>query len=46
MATAEPLTGLPQGESSRELARGWRTLTRAATVVAVLTSPALFERVP
>ncbi len=42
MATAEPLTGLPQGESSRELARGWRTLTRAATAVAVLTSPALF----
>lgn len=42
MATAEPLTVLPQGESSQELARGWRTLTRAATIVAVLTSPALF----
>jgi ATP-dependent Zn protease len=43
MATAEPLIGsLPQGEASQELARSWRVLTRAATVVALLTSPALF----
>ncbi len=43
MATAEPLAGgLPQGEVSHELARDWRRLTRAATAVAVLTSPALF----
>ena len=43
MATAEPLVGgLPQGEASQELARSWRMLTRAATGVALLTSPALF----
>jgi len=43
MATAaEPLAGLPQAEASQELARSWKKLTRAATVVAVLTSPALY----
>jgi ATP-dependent Zn protease len=43
MATADPPVGaLPQGEASQELARSWRKLTRAATAVAVLTSPALF----
>ena len=43
MAIAEPLPGgLPQAEASQDLARSWRRLTRAATVVAVLTSPALY----
>ncbi|HEX5582967.1 AAA family ATPase [Gaiella sp.] len=43
MATAaEPLSGLPQAEASQELARSWKKLTRAATVVAVLTSPVLY----
>ncbi len=43
MATAEaPLTGLPQAEASQELARSWRRLTRAATAVAIATSPALY----
>jgi ATP-dependent Zn protease len=44
MATAEPLAGLPpaQPNPSTELADQWRRLTRAATAVAVLTSPALF----
>jgi len=43
MATAaEPLSGLPQAEASQELARSWKKLTRAATIVAVLTSPALY----
>ena len=43
MATAEaPLTGLPQAEASQALARSWRRLTRAATAVAVITSPAVF----
>ena len=44
MATAEPLAGLPtaQAAPSTELADQWRRLTRAATAVAVLTSPALF----
>lgn len=38
------LAGLPQAHSapSTELADQWRRLTRAATAVAVLTSPALF----
>jgi len=40
VATAEPLA-LPTGESNRQLARQWRHLTRAATAVALLTSPAL-----
>jgi len=42
MATAEPLAALPAQEASRQLADQWRRLTRAATFVAVLTSPALF----
>ena len=44
MATIDaPLPGtLAQGEASLELAKSWRKLTRAATVVAVLTAPALF----
>src|SRR5688572_33500738 len=44
MATAEPLAALPptQAAPSTELADQWRRLTRAATAVAVLTSPALF----
>jgi cell division protease FtsH len=45
MATAEqPLAGLvrPQAAVSTELADQWRRLTRAATIVALLTSPALF----
>ena len=44
MATAEPLAGLNpvQAAPSTELADQWRRLTRAATAVAVLTSPALF----
>ncbi len=44
MATVD--TGLdrlvPEGEASHELANSWRRLTRAATVVAVLTAPALY----
>jgi ATP-dependent Zn protease len=40
---AEPLArGLLSGEEQRELATQWRSLTRAATAVAVLTSPAVF----
>jgi ATP-dependent Zn protease len=45
MAVAEqPLAGLlrPQAAVSTELADQWRRLTRAATIVALLTSPALF----
>jgi len=44
MALAEPLAGLSptQAAPSTELADQWRRLTRAATAVAVLTSPALF----
>ncbi len=43
MATAEPLVGgLPQGEASQELALSWRRLTRAATAVALISSPALY----
>jgi ATP-dependent Zn protease len=38
----EPLAGLGASEESQELVSGWRRLTRTATVVAVLTSPALF----
>src|SRR5687768_4577402 len=46
MATAEPTIGptpiaTDQGPST-ELADQWRVLTRAATIVAVLTSPAMF----
>jgi ATP-dependent Zn protease len=37
MATAEPtLTGFVQAEQSQELAMGWRRLTRAATIVALI----------
>jgi ATP-dependent Zn protease len=46
MATAEPTLGASprviDEAPSTELADQWRTLTRAATIVAVLTSPALF----
>jgi len=44
MATIDaPLPGTrAQGDASLELAKSWRKLTRAATVVAVLTAPALF----
>jgi cell division protease FtsH len=42
MATAEPLATLSTNETSRLLADQWRRLTRAATLVAVLTSPAVF----
>src|SRR5918997_2488600 len=42
MAIAEPLATLSTNESSRLLADQWRRLTRAATLVAVLTSPAVF----
>ncbi len=41
MATTVPLSTLPTGESSQELAQSWRRLTRVATVVAVMTAPAL-----
>jgi cell division protease FtsH len=42
-STAESLTrALPTGEASHELASQWRKLTRAATFVAVLTSPLPF----
>ena len=44
MATAEETLSprLTQSDESRALARQWRGLTRAATVVAVVTSPLLF----
>ena len=43
MATVDaPMAGLPQSEVSQNLASSWRRLTRAATVVAVITSPALY----
>ena len=46
MATAEPTIGpspLARDQApSTELADPWRTLTRAATIVALLTSPALY----
>lgn len=43
MATADAsLTGLPQAEASQALAKSWKRLTRAATAVAVITSPAVF----
>jgi len=42
MALAEHLpTDLPTSEASRELAQSWRKLTRVATIVALLTAPAL-----
>ncbi len=44
MATAEPLPGLPSTDpvAESDLALQWRRLTRSATAVAILTSPALF----
>jgi ATP-dependent Zn protease len=42
MATAEPLATLPANEASRLLADQWRRLARAATFVALLTSPAVY----
>ena len=43
MATVDaPMPGLPQSEVSQNLASSWRRLTRAATIVAVITSPALY----
>ena len=44
MATAEPAASLSTAAPARphELADQWRLLTRAATFVALLTSPALF----
>jgi ATP-dependent Zn protease len=46
MAGVEPIgalqpAGFASGDEARELASSWRRLTRAATFVAVLTSPAL-----
>jgi ATP-dependent Zn protease len=46
MAGVEPIgtlqpAGFASSDAARELASGWRRLTRAATFVAVLTSPAL-----
>src|SRR5437016_14632541 len=46
MAGVEPIgtlqpTSFASSEDARELAASWRKLTRAATFVAVLTSPAL-----
>src|SRR5262245_59256010 len=42
MATTQPLASLPAGETQRLLADQWRRLARAATFVAILTSPAVF----
>ena len=42
MATEAFPGSLPHGEASQELARSWRQLTRAATAVALITSPALY----
>jgi cell division protease FtsH len=43
MATADPALGsMPAHETSQELAFSWRRLTRAATIVALLTAPALY----
>ena len=42
MAQQERSVTLPTREDSAELARQWRLLTRAATFVAVLTSPAAY----
>ncbi len=43
MASAEPLPGtFAHSEAAQELASNWRRLTRAATFVAILTSPALY----
>ena len=42
MATAATPIDLRPADSSAQLARQWRTLTRAATFVAILTSPAAY----
>jgi ATP-dependent Zn protease len=43
MANVEPLAGsFAQSAASQELASNWRRLTRAATIVAVITSPAVY----
>ena len=42
MATAAPPIDLRSGEGGTQLARQWRMLTRAATFVAILTSPGAF----
>src|SRR4051812_25678644 len=42
MATTQPVATLPAGDAARLLADQWRRLARAATLVAVLTSPAVF----
>jgi ATP-dependent Zn protease len=42
MASAAPPLDLGRQEGSRELARQWRTLGRAATLVALLTAPAVY----
>ncbi|HZB23419.1 MAG TPA: hypothetical protein VE444_06195, partial [Gaiellaceae bacterium] len=42
MATETAPLDLGRQEGSRELARQWRALTRAATAVALLTSPAVY----
>jgi ATPase family protein associated with various cellular activities (AAA) len=42
MATAAPPIGLERQEASRELARQWRMLSRAATVVMLLATPAVY----
>jgi cell division protease FtsH len=42
MASAAPSLDLARQEGSRELARQWRTLGRAATLVALLTAPGVY----
>lgn len=42
MASAAPPLDLGRQEGSRELARRWRTLDRMATIVALLTAPAVY----
>src|SRR3954462_12745688 len=42
MTTTAPLSSpLPSGQASMELAQSWRRLTRVATIVALMTAPAL-----
>jgi cell division protease FtsH len=43
MSSADPpAAGLPQGTASQQFAESWRRLTRAATLIMVLTAPALY----
>jgi ATP-dependent Zn protease len=43
MATVDaPITGFVQGEQAQNLALGWRRLTRAATIVALVTAVPVF----